>query len=182
MAPALLGFCRRLGRDGRGTSAVEFALLAPMMIALYFGLAEFCQAMMADRKATHVASTVGDLVAQSSSVSRADVNDIFSVGKTIMAPFPGASLKMRISSVSMGAKDTATILWTEGSGPAYSLSNLPKSASDPTKPFISQGESVIVSQVEYTYTSPVAFFIKNGVTFKRVSYLRPRQSVSVGIL
>src|SRR3954471_24418606 len=101
-----MGLFRRFRRDERGVSAVEFALIAPFMILLYFGLVELCQALIAERKASHVASAVGDLVAQSESVTKAtggsgptSLVDIYSIGSSIMAPFPTTDLKIGITSV-----------------------------------------------------------------------------------
>ena len=37
---SIWGRIARAARDNRGVSAVEFALLAPVMIGLYFGCAE----------------------------------------------------------------------------------------------------------------------------------------------
>ncbi|MDP2765777.1 MAG: pilus assembly protein, partial [Brevundimonas sp.] len=44
------GIFRRLSGDERGVSAVEFAMLAPVLIAFYFGMAEFCQGFMAQKR------------------------------------------------------------------------------------------------------------------------------------
>ena len=46
---------KRFSRDRRGSAAVEFAFIAPIMLLMYFGLAEMTQAMMASRRAHHVA-------------------------------------------------------------------------------------------------------------------------------
>ena len=58
------GLFSRLGRDERGVSAVEFAMLAPVLIGFYFGMAEFCQGFMAQKRMGHVTSMVADLVAR----------------------------------------------------------------------------------------------------------------------
>ena len=63
------GVLRRLIADRRGVSAVEFALVAPILVLLYFGLVELSQAATADRRLAHATSAVGDLVAQASSVT-----------------------------------------------------------------------------------------------------------------
>ena len=42
----------RLARDRRGVSAVEFALVAPLMIGLYLGCVEISDGVAADRKVT----------------------------------------------------------------------------------------------------------------------------------
>ena len=53
---------RRLIGDERGVSAVEFALLLPLMLTLYLGAVEVSQGIGADRKVTLTARTIGDLV------------------------------------------------------------------------------------------------------------------------
>ena len=74
-----LGFLHRLRKDRRGISAVEFALIAPVMIVFYFGLAEFCQGYMSQKRLSHTASAVADLVAQSESVTTDNLDDIFAI-------------------------------------------------------------------------------------------------------
>jgi Flp pilus assembly protein TadG len=49
-----------LARDTRGVSAVEFALLLPLMIALYLGAVELSQGIAADRKVTLTTRTIAD--------------------------------------------------------------------------------------------------------------------------
>ena len=78
-----IDFLRRLRRDRRGVSAVEFALIAPVMMLMYFGMTELSQSMMAQRKADHIASSIGDLVAQSKSIDDTTMGDLFKIGNTI---------------------------------------------------------------------------------------------------
>ena len=61
---------RRLLRDKRGVSAVEFAMLLPLMVTLYLGGVEVSQAVAIDRKVTLVARSLGDLVAQATTVTQ----------------------------------------------------------------------------------------------------------------
>src|SRR5690606_13961191 len=78
----------RLLRNRDGATAIEVALIAPVMILLYFGLVEFSQGFMAQRRASHAASVVSDLVAQSERTNRAGIDAIYAVGGLIMRPFP----------------------------------------------------------------------------------------------
>ncbi|MDO9473118.1 MAG: pilus assembly protein [Caulobacter sp.] len=167
---------KRLGRDRRGVSAVEFALIAPAMIAFYFGLAEITQALLAERRAGHAASAIGDLVAQSSSISNTDITDIFQIATTIMQPYPTNTLKMRVTSVKANAAGATTVAWSNGSGMTpYGTG----AALTVPSGVIAANQSVIMSEVTYDYDSPVNFFMPNAVTFSRKFYLRPRRSDEV---
>ena len=173
----MIGFLRKLGRDRRGVSAVEFALVAPAMVAAYFGMAEITQALLAERKAAHAASAIGDLVSQSSSVSSADVTDIFSIASTIMAPYSTSTLKMRVSSVTADSGGTPKVDWSSGSG----LTALTAGSTVTGIPsgIISASQSVVMSEVTYTFDSGVHMLMPTAVTFTRKFYLRPRKSDKV---
>ena len=54
----------RFRSDRRGVAAVEFALVAPVLIAAYLGMAELTLGLMTARQTSHLAATVGDLAAQ----------------------------------------------------------------------------------------------------------------------
>ena len=79
MTPSLF---RRLRADSRGVSAVEFALIAPVILLFYFALTEFCQAQMAQKRVNHVAATIGDLVAQNGQLTRSEVDSFLPVSYT----------------------------------------------------------------------------------------------------
>ena len=164
------GVFSRLGRDERGVSAVEFAMLAPVLIAFYFGMAEFCQGFMAQKRMGHVSAMVADLVAQEESVATANLDDIFDIGGLIMKPFSTAALKQRVSSVTRTA-GVARIDWSRGDGMTARAAN--STITLPTD-LIANGESVIVSEATYDYDSPVDYFMPGITQFSHIYYLRPR--------
>ena len=82
---------RRFGRDGRGVSAVEFALIAPLLVTIYFAGIEVTTAVAVDRKMTLVAHTVADLVAQSSSITNSEMTDILNAAAAVSSPGPALS-------------------------------------------------------------------------------------------
>lgn len=51
---------RHFGRNRRGASAIEFALIAPLMLGLYIGCVEISEGV-ADRKVTLTAGTLANL-------------------------------------------------------------------------------------------------------------------------
>jgi Flp pilus assembly protein TadG len=85
----------RFAAGRRGVSAVEFALLAPLMIALYLSSVEISQGIGIDRKVTLTVGAMANLVAQNSSVSSSDMATFFNAATTIMAPYSTTPLKSR---------------------------------------------------------------------------------------
>ncbi|MDB5472479.1 MAG: pilus assembly protein TadE [Caulobacter sp.] len=172
-----MGLFRRLARDKRGVSAVEFALIAPALIAFYFGLAELTQAMMAERRTSHAASSIGDLVAQSTQISDATVTDIFTIARAVMSPFPTTTLKMRVTSIVADSSAVPKVAWSKGDGLTALGANSTQTV--PTGLISVAGDSVILSEVQYSYDSPVDYFVPNAVVFNKKFYLRPRKSDAV---
>ena len=168
---------KRIRSDERGVAAVEFALIAPIMILIYCGLAELTIAMMAERRAAHSASVVADLVAQQANgVAIADLDDIFKIANSIMYPFPTGPLKMRITSV-VTVGTTPTMSWSRAYG------GLTKMAAGTVAGFppnlLAAGDSVIQADVQYTFTSPLKYVMHNDVTFSDTYYLKPRSGTAV---
>jgi Flp pilus assembly protein TadG len=171
---------KRFGADQRGLAAIEFALLAPVMIALYCGVAELTMAMMAERRAAHAASVVADLVAQTNQIKGSEVRDIFTVGNQILAPFSTTGLKMRITSVVADSKGVAKVDWSVTGGLAAMQTGTAVSGFPPN--LLTAGDSVIMADVQYAYTSPLMLTLPKPITFNDTFYLRPRSSSSVILL
>lgn len=170
----LPGAAVRFWRDRRGVSAIEFALIAPVMVVIYFGLVELCQGYMANRRASHTASIVADLVAQADDTSVKDLTSVFAIGDMIMRPFSAKDLSIRVSSVVMDANGVARVLWSRSNGeeldaraPNSPVDNLPAG-------LIASGETLILGETEFIYTTSVAKIIKKPIIFERSYYLRPR--------
>ncbi len=171
------GFLGRLAGDRRGVSAVEFAMIAPLMIGFYLAMAEFCQAYIAQKRMGHGAAMVADLVSQTDVVTAAEVQDIFGVGDLVMKPFSSTTLKQRVSSVTRDVNGIAKVDWSQADG----MTALAKGATV-TIPqgLIANGESVIMSESSYDYNSPVDYVLAPITQFNQSFYLRPRRVETVG--
>ncbi|MEL6227823.1 MAG: TadE/TadG family type IV pilus assembly protein, partial [Pseudomonadota bacterium] len=66
----------RFGKDEKGIAAVEFALLLPLIFALFVGTIEFSQAITIDRRVTQATSATADLIARTRSTSTAELDSI----------------------------------------------------------------------------------------------------------
>jgi Flp pilus assembly protein TadG len=112
---------RRMGRGKAGIAAVEFALILPMMLVLYFGCAVLAQGLDAGRKTQLLAKTLSDLTAQVTPgtyfdgncaanpaatpnpatvacVTDKDLQQIFGSASAVLYPFNGATT-MTISEI-----------------------------------------------------------------------------------
>lgn len=63
--------------DDEGISAIEFALIAPIMATIYFGCIELSMMMTLDRKVTSATATLGDLTARATNITNDNLSDIF---------------------------------------------------------------------------------------------------------
>ena len=179
-----------LGEDQRGVAAMEFALLAPLMVMIYFGVAELTDALMTSRRISHVASAVGDLAAQSSATTPAQLNDIFSIGAQLMQPSPitAGNFKLRLTSITVDANNVPRVDWSQGTAGYSALAKnaavtLPLAAkalpTDPDTPFIGKGQSVIMAEAHYTFASPVAKYLPQTSDLSDTLYLMPRSGVTI---
>ncbi len=165
----------RLVKDRRGAAAVEFAFIAPVLILMYFGVVEFTQGMIVQRRVSHVASTAADLTSRVAQVSTSDTTDIFRVGRTIIYPLNPAPLRMRLTSITSDASNVSRVDWSDASN--WSSGALaPNSLVTVPSGVIGANQSVVMAEVEYTYTSPLRFLLPNGILMSHVYYLRPRIS------
>jgi Flp pilus assembly protein TadG len=167
---------RRLLRDERGVSAVEFAMLLPLMITLYLGGVEVSQAIAVDRKVTLVARSLGDLVAQSTTVTNADMTNILNAAASVVQPFPDTTLKVTVSSVTIDATNVAKIAWSDTkNGTARAVNStvtLPAALNV-------ANTSLIWAESEYAYTPTIGYVITGTMTLKDQIYMRPRLSDTV---
>ena len=174
-------------------AAVEFALIAPFMIALFFGLVEVCNALNAHQKMTAVTSTAADLTSQATQVSKSDLNDVFAASSAIMAPFSTGNISIVITSITgTGQRNRGTVVWsqTNGHGVAHNVGD-PITVGDPTN--LANDDtgllpatctnvnqcSLILAEVTYNYTSPYGKFIIGTLPMTDTFYSKPRRVIAV---
>jgi Flp pilus assembly protein TadG len=171
---------RRFARDQRGVSAIEFAFIAPVLIIFYFGMAQTTEAMMAKRRVGHVASIIGDLIAQDESVTPAEFTDLWKVGNTLMSPFPTTGkLGMRITSVTANAAGAAKIDWSCVGGTGLTAKTKTNTWTGIPAGLIAPGQSLVIAETLYPYDSPVKKYLPKTLNFGGIYYLRPRKITTV---
>lgn len=166
----------RFRRDRSGISAVEFALLLPVMLAIYFGGYEVSEGVTIDRKVTHVTSSLGDLVAQSRTISNADMTNILNAASAVMNPYPTDTLKIVVTGVTIDAKGKATVSWSD----ARNATAYAKGATISVPADLATANSFLVlTEVYYTYTPAIGYVLTGSIPLDDKAYLRPRLSDTV---
>lgn len=175
-APRLRGFVR----DVRGVSAIEFALILPVMVLLYFGLAEITMSMMAERRAGHAASAVGDLVAQNPrrDIEKNLVDDIFYVGVNAMRPFATTGMSLQVTSVQADDDNIPRVIWSRSHGTGLPARAPGEAVTVPAN-LLQVGDSIVLSEVAYSYETPFRYFVPTSVVFQDKFYIRPRRTAVI---
>ncbi len=167
---------RDLWADQRGVSAIEFALIAPVMIIILFGAVELNILLSADRKVTQTTSTIADLVAQDDIITTDEMADIFTASGAIMQPYDGAPLQMRVTSVVMDNNGNVAVDWSEGSNMTPRATG-----SSVVVPIgiLQPNSSVIMAETVYDFDTSIGTFLKAPIALNDTFYLRPRRALKV---
>jgi Flp pilus assembly protein TadG len=166
---------RRFLADKRGVSAVEFAMLLPLMVTLYLGGVEVSSAVAIDRKVTLIVRTLGDLVSQATSVDDPTMTSIFAATTAVMAPYPDSTLNITVSSVQINSQGVAKVSWSNakpGHGtphPIGSTVTLPAALNVPST-------SLIWAEASYAYTPTIGYVMTGTKNLTDQIYMRPRLS------
>jgi Flp pilus assembly protein TadG len=173
-----------LAGDRRGAAAIEFAVIVPLMLMIFFGVVEVSTGVAVDRKVSIVARTLSDLTSQASSVTTSDLTGIFNAASSILAPYYSVNnYKAKISEIKVNSTGVATIAWG-----AATSNDVARTAGSPATGLPSglavANTYLIWSEVSYTYQPPAWHTLLGGAaqptfTLSDSFYTRPRQSTCV---
>jgi Flp pilus assembly protein TadG len=181
----------RLFRKAQGgLAAVEFALLLPVMITLFFGVVEITLALLCRADVSIMVSAASDLIAQESTTTAADISNVYDAAGTVMYPYysGGATGKptIRITSVIYNpvSKSTTagTVAWTCEQSGTGTLSPVTRNINDNVplpQPIMVANGSVIMAEVAYSYNSPTTQVITGSINMSNVWYTKPRQVAQI---
>jgi Flp pilus assembly protein TadG len=183
LVSALRQRCCRLASDQRGVSAIEFALLMPLMLTMYFGSIEVTDAISADRQVTLVASTVADITSEYTSVASTDVANIMAAACAVMAPFPMTNATVTLSSVTF-TNGTAAVAWSfQVSGGCSTIANGRTIGSNVTSLIPAAlnitGTSVLWGECTYNYKPVIGYVVTGTLSMYNEIFMRPRLSTAV---
>lgn len=96
----------RLVGDRRGVAALEFAMVAPVLLSLYFVTMEVAQGIEANKKVSRIGSMVADLVTQQQSINRSELEAIMQIGSAILLPYNRSQPDITVTAIKL--TDTST--------------------------------------------------------------------------
>jgi Flp pilus assembly protein TadG len=181
----------KLSSAREGLAAVEFALIAPVLGTMLLGTIELCNALECHQKVTMVASSASDLVAQATTMSSSDMNDVFSAAAAVVYPFDQNNVSIVVSSVLSDGTGNGTVAWSVANANGTKLpTDTPITLSQPIMstcdvngnnctPCAKGACSVILTQVSYSYRSPIGKYFVGSVPMTDYFYERPRKSTTV---
>ena len=179
----------------RGNAAVEFSVIVPVMLVMFFGTVELSSGVAVDRKNTLVARTLSDLTSQLANQSAAsttapDVTDayiqnVFTSAIAILQPYQAVPATATVSEIYVDSNQKATIQWSKAASytAGATQATLATSARNATDVVTSLVPSqllvkktyLVLSEVSYVYTPAVGYVMKVPITLKDTAYTRPRQ-------
>lgn len=177
----LRDFLASAGRDERGVSAVEFALIVPVMCTLFLATAETTQGLQADRKVSLTARAVSDLYSQASLITNEDRDMIINdAASRVMSPFKMNLSTVRVTGIQIDAQQRATVAWSDvNGGLTRQACGTPITVPNDLLPAAGQTGFLVLAEVTHRYTPVMGYLIAGTVTLSDRLYTRPRIGVNV---
>lgn len=185
--------CARLADDRRGVAAIEFALIAPLMLAMYFVSVEVVQGIESNDKVARIASTVADLVTQQPEMSVSELEAIMRIGESIIQPYNRTTPTIVVTAIEVTSPPNSTVqvAWSRKlAGGAFtkpftagSPVSIPPELNVPGS-FLVRVESELSYQPIMTWTADKKQVLGltgafDGIEMKETYYLGPRMSSSI---
>lgn len=153
-----------------GVAAIEFALVLPVMLLLWFGMVEVTVALNLDRKVTILSRTVADLVGRETTTDTRRLGEIFDAATAVMAPFGHRDVEIVVTSVFVrrNAENALVgeVCWSR-TRPVDGSTRLPHRIGDPMPVptgFDHPGTSFIVAEVFAPYRPSVGSGVVGDIT------------------
>ena len=172
------GFCRCVG----GTSAVEFALVLPIMLVILLSGYEFSRMSAVSRKVTLTTRAIADLTTQNVALATSDLDTILAASAQIFSPYSTSSMTVVVSQLSVSALGIATVSWSRSLAGSTAGPGLPTGTVETVPAAMLQPSSYLVwCTVSYTYVPPVSTVFGLSKTLSDQIYMSPRLSNSIAL-
>ena len=188
----------RFRSDRRAVAAIEFALIVPLLLSMYFVTMEVAQGVEANKKVARVGSMVADLVTQQQVTTVAELNAILSIGESTLQPYNRSKPSITITAIEITDETTpeVKVAWSRklvnGATSAGAAKGSPTTVPNSLKiqgSFLVRVESALSYEPVITWTSSeqeasglnvMGRIFEDGVLkMKETYFLRPRMSNTI---
>lgn len=184
----------RLCRDRRGVAAIEFAFIAPLLLAMYFVTMEVSQGIETSKKVSRIGSMVADLVAQQQDVTPDRLKAIMQIGQATLQPYNRSDPTIIITEIEITG-DTppkAKVFWSRKLVKGVdSAGETKKSETTVPAALMVAGTHIVRVQSSLEYKPVIAWAAESdqrplglssafsNISMSETYYLRPRMSIKV---
>jgi Flp pilus assembly protein TadG len=170
---------RRFCGDRNGVSAIEFALILPVMVAFYLGSVELGNGLAVKFKTTLAARTVADLTSQYQTIDAATMTQILGAVTSVVTPYSANNMTVIVSEITtINASGSATVTWS-----AANSGNARTVGSPITLPSALQtlptGTSLIFGEVTYPFNPQFGYVLTGTINMYESQYFYPRKASCV---
>ncbi len=174
---------RRLIHNEEGVAAIEFAFVAPVLLALYFGMTEITLAIAADRQVSHAANVAGDLTTQVSQMTERDVEDVMTATLAVIGArsqeIPLITIELNSYQMRNDGSKTIDRVGYARLGPPISAGGTATyNPSGLSRQMLNETSGVVVSRINFRYR-PVIYNFTRGMVLSETFVMKPRRSIAV---
>jgi Flp pilus assembly protein TadG len=174
-----------------GAAAVEFAMLLPVMITLFFGTVETTLALLCRADVSIMAATAADLISQANTTTTADISNVYTAAGTLLYPYysggDAGKPTIRLTSViyDSGAGDPTTtgkVAWSCTQLGTGTLTPTSRNKNDPVtfnQALITVNGSVLMAEIAYKYASPTTKVVAGEINMTNNFYTKPRRVAQI---
>jgi Flp pilus assembly protein TadG len=183
MISGLTTIYRRFISSTRGVAAIEFAMIMPVLMVIFFATYDGGRAIAVYMKVRSATYTLGAITNQYTTIQSTDMAAIVGATSVVLTPYSSPPVVVVISQIEISTGGKATVSWS------YALNGtVLTQGSTVTVPtgLVAAGNTcgkypcyLIFGQVSYTYTPLFGFFGNGGITLADSLYVAPRISACI---
>lgn len=180
-------------KDQSGVAAIEFILTFPLLILVLFGCIELFGHFNAVRKVGNITASLADIVAQSRTITKVQLNALDPLTQSLMQPLSGNNISYTIATVRQAAANKKPkLVWehkkSASGGTSVKLgsnnggNNKCKEYKGANGKKFPPNQDVIYVTVNYVYDSLFKEYIGGPTTYKEEMIAVPRASSTVRLV
>ncbi|WP_011583406.1 MULTISPECIES: TadE/TadG family type IV pilus assembly protein [Chelativorans] len=180
-------------KEASGAAVVEFALVVPLMLALFFLTLEATQALEANRRVGRLANQVADLVTQQKEITKDELLALMMIGRAALEPYRRSKPTITVTAIQITDEDKPKpkVVWSRSLvGDALVYAERPDDITELPDSLLVRGRFLVRAEANLDYR-PMILWSADGkeamgltAAFDNISmsarqYYNPRQTPTI---